>query len=131
MEVFHMLTILLSHMGDLSKAFFVVRVCAAPMISCTAVGVMKRKRFPFPFWCLSGIWRQPLRFSEKRIFLGNAKEGIEGKPDAQVARVWSQAIRYRETSLFPVTFMERIVTSTPYCLPNAYAAFVNASVFGE
>jgi len=62
MEVFHMLTILLSHMGDLSKAFFVVRVCAAPMISCTAVGVMVAT---LAIGILSGQFLMPSRYGEQ------------------------------------------------------------------
>ncbi len=40
MEVFHMLAVLLTHLGDISQAFEVVRTIAAPMILFNAFGLM-------------------------------------------------------------------------------------------
>ena len=39
MEVFHMYVVLITHRNDMSMAFYVVRVCALPMISFTGLGM--------------------------------------------------------------------------------------------
>lgn len=40
MEVFHMLSVFITNMDNVSKAYMIVKLCAGPMIGFTAVGVM-------------------------------------------------------------------------------------------
>ena len=39
MEVFHMYVVFITHRGDMSMAFYVVRICAGPMIAFTGLGM--------------------------------------------------------------------------------------------
>ena len=58
MEVFHMYAVLITHRSDMNMAFFVVRVCALPMILFTGLGLAACS-IAIRVW--SGEWRSPFR----------------------------------------------------------------------
>ena len=57
MEVFHMYVIFVTHRDDLDMAFYVVRVCAPPMIIFTALGMGVSAAV---ILILTGEWKNPL-----------------------------------------------------------------------
>ena len=58
MEVFHMYVVFITHRGDMSMAFYVVRTCAPPMIIFTGLGMAATS---IALKIYSGEWRNPFR----------------------------------------------------------------------
>ena len=58
MEVFHMYVVLITHRGDMDMAFYVVRICAIPMIAFTGLGMAA---CAIMLKVLSKEWRNPFR----------------------------------------------------------------------
>ena len=58
MEVFHMYVVFITHRGDMSMAFYVVRTCAPPMIIFTGLGMATTS---IALKIYSGEWRNPFR----------------------------------------------------------------------
>lgn len=58
MEVFHMYVVLITHRDDMEMAFYVVRTCAIPMITFTALGMAASA---VALQVLCGEWKNPLR----------------------------------------------------------------------
>ena len=58
MEVFHMYVIFITHRSDMSMAFYVVKICAVPMICFTGIGMTASSII---LKLMSGEWRNPFR----------------------------------------------------------------------
>ena len=58
MEVFHMYVVFITHRDDMSMAFYVVKICAPPMILFTGLGMAASS---VVLRILAGEWRNPLR----------------------------------------------------------------------
>ena len=58
MEVFHMYVVFITHRGDMSMAFYVVRICAGPMIAFTGLGMAASST---ALKICAKEWRNPFR----------------------------------------------------------------------
>ena len=58
MEVFHMYVVFITHRDDMDKAFYVVKICAAPMIIFTGIGLALSSLL---FIIKAGEWHNPFR----------------------------------------------------------------------
>ena len=58
MEVFHMYVVFITHRDDMEKAFYVVKICAAPMIIFTGIGLALSSLL---FIIKAGEWHNPFR----------------------------------------------------------------------
>ncbi len=58
MEVFHMYVVFVTHRGDMSMAFYVVRLCAPPMILFTGLGMAASS---VVLQVIAGEWKNPVR----------------------------------------------------------------------
>ena len=58
MEVFHMYVVFITHRGDMSMAFYVVRTCAPPMIAFTGLGMAASST---ALRIYAGEWKNPFR----------------------------------------------------------------------
>ncbi len=64
-EVFHMYVVFITHRGDMSMAFYVVRTCAPPMIAFTGLGMAASST---ALRIYAGEWKNPFRrLSEEEI----------------------------------------------------------------
>ena len=62
MEVFHMYAVFITHRNDIMMAYYVVKVCAAPMILFTACGLAACS---VVLQIISGEWSNPMRRRDK------------------------------------------------------------------
>jgi len=58
MEVFHMYVVFITHRDDMDKAFYVVKICAVPMIIFTGIGLALSSLL---FIIKAGEWHNPFR----------------------------------------------------------------------